>query len=706
MSIEPSSTSLPAPPADDSLLADLTEAQRQAVTHTEGPLLVLAAAGSGKTRVITRRAAYLVRQVGIPPWQVLSLTFTNKAAGEMRERIGSLVNERQARAMTICTFHALCAKLLRQYADEAELKADFVIYDSADQKKAIKDVFKELDLSTSHFTPDTILSTISNAKNQLMKASDYSAEAGDFYTNTVARVYKAYEAKLDRAGAVDFDDLLMRTARLLRHHERVRTELQERFGYVQVDEYQDTNHAQFVIAHTLCAGHRNLCVVGDPDQSIYAWRGADIRNILEFETHYTDAVTIALGQNYRSTPQVLLAADTLIRRNRRRRHKDLYTTNPDGSKVRVIRCDDEEHEAQCIVDFLRARRGAGRPWSDMAIFYRVNALSRVLEDAMMRSAIPYQIARGTAFYQRKEIKDAMAYLRVAANADDEVNLTRIINTPTRGIGDTTVKRLQAEAAAHGLSLWAMLAEAASVDGLTARATNAVARFAKMIDDWRQKLRGEDAPGTMFASVNTIRELVELVLHDSGLEAYYKADKTGDEEKLANLYELVSAAQRFDDEYGEEDAPPLKRLHDYLEAVSLVADIDALDQAVSDDGMVTLMTLHTAKGLEFDSVAMADLEEGLPPHSRSFDDPDGLEEERRLCFVGITPCSERTDSHARRYRTIRGVHQRAIPESVSSGTRPRSGRSPRSDLRLDGHLARSLGASTTGPTPNRRPRFNA
>jgi DNA helicase-2/ATP-dependent DNA helicase PcrA len=645
----------PARPGDAAeLLEGLTEAQRQAVTTTEGPLLVMAAAGSGKTRVITRRVAYLIRHIGIAPWQVLAITFTNKAAGEMRQRLAGLLTPRQAQAVTVCTFHALCARLMRHYADRIGLRTDYSIYDAGDQKRAIKQVMKDLNISTDHFKPDAVHAAISNAKNELVDADAYAASAGDFYTRNVAKVYHAYSEQLHKNNALDFDDLLLETARLLKTDEATRLELQDRFAYLLIDEYQDTNHAQFIIAHVLAARHRNICVVGDPDQSIYGWRGANIRNILEFEKQYPDAQVVALGQNWRSTPQILRAADGLIRHNRQRRHKPLFTDNQDGHAIRLIQTSDEEHEAQVVADFLREMRETHQlNWSDFAIFYRTNALSRVIEDQLLRSAIPYQVARGTAFYQRQEVRDAIAYLKYTMNEADEVALLRIINTPTRGIGNTSIERLQAHAAATGATLEQTLRNPSALDSLTPRTAAAIRRFTGTVDQWRQKINEADQT---LAFVPGVRDVMEMIIRDSTLEAFYKKQ---DEEKLANLLELITAAARFDEEYGEADADLPRRLLDYLESVSLVADVDAVD---NESGAVTLMTLHAAKGLEFSAVAMIGLEEGLLPHTRSLDDPAQMEEERRLCFVGITRAQRYLLITHARYRAMRGYRERAIPSS--------------------------------------------
>lgn len=646
------------------LLADLTEPQREAVVTTEGAVLVVAAAGSGKTRVITRRVAWLVKEAGIAPWQVLAITFTNKAAGEMRQRVSEMLSYRQANALMVCTFHSLCARLLREYATQGGLSGDYSIYDTADQRNAVKQAMKELNVNTKNFPPNAVLSMISNAKNELIDVDGFAAGADDFYRRTVARVYTVYEKILKQNNALDFDDLLMKFADLLRHDENARTELQERFAYLLIDEYQDTNHAQYIISHLLSVGHGNICVVGDPDQSIYGWRGANIQNILDFEKHHPDATVIELGQNYRSTPQILAAADALISVNTVRRHKPLFTENSDGEKVEVVYARDEEHEAEIVINRMRDMQSKGLyEWQDMAVFYRINALSRVVEDSLLRANIPYQVARGTAFYQRKEVKDLIAYLKVLSNSADEISLLRIINTPTRGIGKSSIQRMQAWAGGKGITLYGSMERVNEIDGLTVRAVNSVKRFVSMYGKWRDNMAGG---GDTINYTARMRDVMEMVLRDSGIEDYYKNDKTGDEEKLANAYELVTAAQRFDDEYGEDEAALSQRLRDYLESVSLVADVDVVD---NDGGAVTLMTLHAAKGLEFGFVAIIGLEDRLLPHSRAFDDPGEMEEERRLCFVGITRAEERVMLTNARYRTIRGIRERTVPSQFLSELEP-------------------------------------
>ena len=459
------------PTPDDEIVNGLTQPQRQAVTHVDGPLLVLAGPGSGKTRVITQRIAYLVRSVGIAPWNILAITFTNKAASEMQQRVAERVSESQARAMTVSTFHSFCARTLRRYAERLGLPPGYSIYDTSDQTRAMKQTLTGLKINPSNFPPAKVLSTISKAKNELLDPGGYAAAAGDFYSRTVAEIYKAYQRTLDKCNALDFDDLLMRTVMLIKKHPEVLAELRERYQYVMIDEYQDTNHAQFVLAHALCAQHQNICATGDPDQSIYGWRGADLRNILEFESHFPDVAVVRLEQNYRSTKNIIAIADALIQHNTRRRHKSLWTDNEQGEPVETVVCRDERHEAQWMIDWLANRRHHDDlSWSDMAVFYRINSLSRVLEEALLSANIPYQIARGTAFYDRKEIKDALAYLRVIANPADEINLLRVINTPARGISTTTVKAMQTHAAATGGVLGQVVANPEPVVALKPRAS--------------------------------------------------------------------------------------------------------------------------------------------------------------------------------------------------------------------------------------------
>ena len=687
--------------ADDPLVADLTEPQREAVRHGDGPLLILAAAGSGKTRVITRRIARLVRD-GVAPWRILTLTFTNKAAGEMRERVENLLGgTAAARGLTVSTFHSLCARLLRRYANLLDIPGftgNYTIYDTADQRVLMKQVITTADLSTSNWQPRSVLSAISNAKNELKTAKVFAAEAGDFYSRIVAKLFEKYEAALRRANAVDFDDLLLLTVRALTEHAEARDEVRGRWTHLLIDEYQDTNKAQFVLASLLisesaegggtgvspvmdeatppssesCATKGigpNICVVGDPDQSIYGWRGADISNILDFEEQYPGARVITLGQNFRSTAPILAAADTLIRRNQRRRHKDLFTTREGGGPVVALHCRDERHEAERVVAWFRELvENESLTWKDMAVLYRTNALSRVMEDALRITGLPYVIARGTAFYEREEVKDALAYLRVVANQRDDVSLRRIVNKPARGIGAASVKSAVAFAQGRELPLIDALAHAAAggVAGVSQRAAPALGRFLALVESWTEQGRfmGEETAGSLSA-------LVERVIKESGLDAHHrtrdeKAEIVG-EERAENLAELVSSAHDFELEYEPADdpasdpraetIPPLMAmLRAYLESVALVADADAVNPEA---GAVTLMTLHAAKGLEFAAIAIIGLEDGLLPHSRARESETELEEERRLAFVGMTRAKRHLLLTSARRRTHRGVPERTI-----------------------------------------------
>jgi len=653
----------------DTIMDDLTVAQREAVSHMDGPALVLAGPGSGKTRVITRRIAHLIAN-GVPAWSILALTFTNKAAGEMRNRVDAIVpaNVPGRRGLTVTTFHSLGARLLRRYASRAGMPENYLIYDTADQRAAIKQAIKDAGLDSKNWTPGSVHGHISHAKNQLMDAPAFAAQAGDFFARTVAKIYAAYEAILAKAGAVDFDDLLLRLARLLRDDESVRADLQDRYQYLLIDEYQDTNHVQFVIAHALAERGRNIFVVGDPDQSIYGWRGADIRNIIDFDTHYPDARVIPLGQNFRSTGHIVSIADHLIRHNRQRKHKTLFTEQEEGERARVVRCGDEHHEASLVVDELRRGRDEGLAWKDMAVFYRVNALSRVMEEALRRESIPYVIARGTAFYERQEIKDAIAYLRVLANPRDEVSLRRIINTPARGIGATSIEKLELHAIRRGLALIDACRAAPQIDGLSAKAAKAIAQFAAMIDRWRSRAGAADGEMPTTAGADALiddlttadlRDIVEMVLRESGLEALYRQAKSEeDQDRLENLEELVSSAAQFVPPLDAgEDPSPFRTLFAWLESIALVSDADMVDPA---NGAVTLMTLHAAKGLEFPLVCMIGLEHGILPHVNAGDTDAGLEEERRLCFVGITRAERRLLISSAAVRTHRGVRERTIP----------------------------------------------
>ncbi len=620
------------------LLSDLNESQKRAVTHIDGPMLVLAGAGSGKTRVITRRVAYLISQ-GASPWSVLAITFTNKAAGEMKRRIESLGVSRGA---VVGTFHSFCFRLLREFAEAARLPKEFSIYDKNDQTRCVKDALKRLEIPKDQFAPGAIQSAISRAKNMLIDSNRYAAEAKGFFQKTAGRVYQLYQRILAENRALDFDDLLFRTASLMRDHPDIRQMLGQRYRYVLVDEYQDTNHAQYLIVHTIAMDHENICVTGDPDQSIYGWRGADISNILEFESDYPNALVVRLQENYRSTEPILSAADSLIAHNRQRKPKRLISTRGGGSNVNVIRTDDEHAEADEVTKIVTALVAEDVPCRDIAVFYRVNALSRLLEQAFRRAGIAYQIARGVEFYNRKEIKDVLAYLRLLLNRDDDLACRRIINVPARGIGATTLARLAGAAESAGVSLLEAAGDP-SVAGLPKAAAARVAAFSQLINKLSTELN------------NPVRDIVERVVIHSGLEATMKgtgSKPASDEQRqaLRNVEELITSAAEFDQDN------PDATLSDYINMVSLVSDVDMVD---SESGAVTFMTLHAAKGLEFPAVIIIGCEEGLLPFSRGDGKERDTEEERRLAFVGMTRAQDRLYLTSVKYRQLRGKTTRQV-----------------------------------------------
>jgi DNA helicase-2/ATP-dependent DNA helicase PcrA len=615
----------------EDILADLNEPQRQAVTHVDGPLLVLAGAGSGKTRVITRRVAYLVSQ-GIAPWNILAITFTNKAAAEMRQRVESLGTPR---GVLLATFHALCARLLRELAEPAALPRNFTIYDRDDQIRAVKAAMQQAEVPADRLSPGAVHSTISTAKNDLVTAEQYAASAADFYSRTVAKVYRQYEQVLSAAGALDFDDLLLRTAFLLRDRPDIRMELGRRFRYILIDEYQDTNRAQYLLAHGIAMEHENICATGDPDQSIYAWRGADIRNIMDFEKDYPNAKVVRLEENYRSCPPILAAASSLISRNRNRKEKSLWTRRPDGPPVRVLACADEHAEAREIARRITRAAAAGRSHDQIAVFYRVNSLSRLIEQMLLRAGIPYRVARGVEFYNRKEIRDVLAYLRLLANASDDLACRRAINVPPRGIGDATVDKLLAHAQRRGISLLAACAETQQA-GLNSAGQRKVGEFAHLM---AVMATGLDRP---------VQQVMAEVLRRTGIEHSLEAGGEDEAQAKANVDELLSAAREFD------DLSPQGRLPEFLQQVSLVSDVDHFEGG---SGAVTLMTLHAAKGLEFPVVFVAGWEEGLLPFMRNDASPQSrptdIEEERRLAFVGMTRAMEELTLTCARRRMLRG-----------------------------------------------------
>jgi len=641
----------------DAQTNSLTEAQQQAVSHMQGPLLVLAGPGSGKTTVVTRRIANLIAN-GVPPWQILALTFTNKAAKEMRERVYILLEEQglHARGLTVSTFHAFCARVLRDWGDRIIGTTTFTIYDTADQRSAAKAAIRACNLNETNWKPASVLAAISAAKNNLIDVDTFEDEASDFYAKSIAKMYRAYENILRGNDAVDFDDLLMKTAQLFRLDSEVKQAMEDRYQYLMIDEYQDTNHTQFVIADNIAKNHRNICVVGDPDQSVYAWRGADISNILDFEEQYSDATVVPLGRNFRSTGHIVNTSATLIEFNAKRKEKKLYTEREDGNMPTIISLESEHGEAEAIVREAVRLQSEGVLLKEMAVLYRVNALSRVLEDAFRSEGLPYVVARGTAFYARQEIKHALSYLRLLVNPKDDVAFLRIINTPTRGIGATSIQRLEQLAQMHGLSMLDALTHVSKEQGFTARAVTSMKKFATTCHQWQVDGRSDES----LTAAGSLADLVERVVRESGLEAFYSKNASEDDlERLQNLEELVSAASEFEEQIeteGEEPPTPLHMLFSFLEHVALVSDADAVDP---ENGAVTLMTLHAAKGLEFDFVAIAGLEEGLLPHERSLYENDQMEEERRLCYVGITRARKHLLLTNARRRTQRGMSNRTM-----------------------------------------------
>jgi DNA helicase-2/ATP-dependent DNA helicase PcrA len=619
--------------ASQTLLEGLSEPQRQAVVHTEGPLLILAGPGSGKTRVVTRRAAHLACTVARPS-QILAITFTNKAAREMQERIAALG---VAEGMTVCTFHSLCARLLRWHHDRAGVPRNFTIFDRDDRRKLIKQAIEACDLSTTNWTPAVVDQDISLAKNDMLTPEAYATAAPSWREESIARIYTEYERLLATMAGLDFDDLLMRVAALLERDEPLRDELEDRFRYVLIDEYQDTNGAQYAIARCLARKRRNLCATGDPDQSIYGWRGANIENILSFEHDYPDALVVRLEQNYRSTRRILAAADRLIAGNVNRKQKALWTRNDGGVAVRVLECETARAEAERVAVSIGEALRAGEPPREIAVFYRINSLSRVLEEALVKAGIAYQIARGVEFYSRKEIKDVLAYLRVLVNPADEVALLRIINTPPRGIGAATIERLVERAKRTGRTVHDVVLDSDDLSDL-GRSAGKVREF-----------------GALLASLGSVLEgaapvALQHIIGHSGLRAHYRGATHADDAPARNLDELITAAAEFHHEH------PEATLLDWLEHTALIADVDTVRDGV---GVVTLMTLHAAKGLEFDAVYIVGLEAGLLPFQRREDGDGDEEEERRLLFVGMTRARKRlTLSHAR-FRMQRGSSVRTV-----------------------------------------------
>jgi DNA helicase II / ATP-dependent DNA helicase PcrA len=622
----------------DPLLKSLNPAQCEAVLHVEGPLLVLAGPGSGKTRVVTHRIANLLRE-GVSAREILALTFTNKAADEMRSRVAALA---PGERVWVSTFHRFGARLLREYAEYVGLAPNFTIYDTDDARQTLKRAIDAAKIRIAHYTPERIAAAISAAKNQLVTADQFEPRIGSPLSHVVAEAYPAYQKRLLASSAVDFDDLLLHVANLLYQNAEVRAKLDARFRFVLVDEYQDTNRAQYVMLRALSVDYPNLAATGDPDQSIYGWRGADIKNILQFEADFPAVRVVRLEQNYRSTQSVLRVADQLIRSNVRRKAKSLFTDNPVGSPVRLVQYATQDDEAQGIADAIAAEVASGRRRPrDFAVFYRINALSRSLERALHANNLPYQMIRGQEFYQRKEIKDVLAYCQLINNPRDDQAVLRTINTPTRGIGRKTIDVVGEYAYQHGLTLLEAAREAAHINGLAARSAKNVVAYAALIDRLSSLADGD------------MEEILGTILADTKYrEPLQGSDSEDDLNRLANIEELLTDARQFDETH-----PGGGHLEEYLENAWLVNETDDWQ---SDTDKVTMMTLHAAKGLEFPVVFLVAVEQGLLPHERSLNDEEQLEEERRLAFVGITRAQEELQLSYTVHRDFRGQRRLTIP----------------------------------------------
>jgi DNA helicase II / ATP-dependent DNA helicase PcrA len=602
----------------DRLLNGLNPEQQTAVKATDGPLLIMAGAGSGKTRVLTHRIGYLIVEKQVNPYNILAITFTNKAAREMRERISKMMGG-VADQIWISTFHSMCVRILRRDIDRIGFNRNFTILDTTDQQSVIKGILKDKNIDPKKFDPRAILGSISSAKNELMDPEEYAKQAGGYFDQVVSDVYTEFQKRLRKNQALDFDDLIMMTIQLFRRVPEVLEYYQRKFQYIHVDEYQDTNRAQYLLVKLLASRFKNLCVVGDSDQSIYRWRGADIANILSFEKDYPNATVIFLEQNYRSTKRILLAANKVIENNSNRKPKNLWTENPEGNKIVYYRADSEQGEAQFVAGKIKELTRDGKyKLADIAILYRTNAQSRVMEEVLLKSTIDYTIVGGTKFYDRKEIKDMLAYLRLISNPDDDISLRRVINVPKRGIGSTSLDKIADFAAMHDLSLYQAL-ESVELTGISPKTTKAAAEFRDLISNY-----------TRMQEFLSVTELVEDILDKSGYREMLKAEKSLEaQSRLENLDELLSVTKNFEE--SSED----KSLVAFLTDLALVADIDSMDDDEEKTDAVVLMTLHSAKGLEFPVVFLVGMEEGVFPHSRSLMEEEEMEEERRLAYVGIT-----------------------------------------------------------------------
>lgn len=625
----------------NSLLTGLNKEQQQAVQHTEGPLLILAGAGSGKTKVLTVRIAHLLAQ-GVNPYEILAITFTNKAAKEMKSRVEGLVGD-VANRIWLSTFHSFCAKFLRFELDNfLGYNSNFTIYDTSDSQAVIKAALKALNLDDKYYPVGAMIGAISDAKNKLLFASDFRKQARDFYQQKVADVYEYYERELRKNNALDFDDLLLVAVKLLQSNEAVLDKYSKRFRYVMIDEYQDTNHAQYLLAKLLASHWKNIAVVGDADQSIYAWRGADIQNILDFEKDYPNCTSIKLEQNYRSTKIILDAANAVIENNEGRPKKNLWTDKTEGAKIQHFTAQSEHEEAAFIGDTIAKKHDIhGVPYGDMAILYRTNAQSRVLEEALIKRALPYTMVGGTKFYDRKEIKDVLAYLRVLYNPFDDLSLLRIINVPKRSIGATTVAKLQDYARANGTFLFMTLTQLHLVDTIKGKTKEKLEEFGILIFTLVAEMEDK-----------TVLDILESILDRTGyLAQLEESTDPQDQARAENIGELLSVAKDF------QDTNPNGTVEDFLEQVALVNDVDSFEQ---EESKVTLMTLHAAKGLEFPIVFLGGLEEGLFPHSRTLMNPEEIEEERRLAYVGITRAEKELYISNATTRTVFGRTSSYLP----------------------------------------------
>lgn len=658
----------------DEITQKLNEKQKEAVTHFTGPLIIIAGAGSGKTRALTHRVAYLIKKHKINPWNILAVTFTNKAANEMKERINSLLKNSPAKdAPLIGTFHSLCVKILRKNIHLLDYENSFTIYDTADQQILMKKIMKDLHINDKQVNPKALLNHISNAKNELIDCEQYKSMTGNYFTEKVAEVYGPYQKALKQNNALDFDDLIMKTVELFKKEPDVLDYYQEKFKFICVDEYQDTNHAQYVLTNMLAEKYRNICVIGDSDQSIYGWRGADIRNILDFEKDYPDAKIVKMEQNYRSTQTILDAAHEIIKKNIKRTKKKLWTDQKGGERIVLVPANNERHEGEIIVEQINQKTASHETpsYNDFVVLYRTHAQSRVIEEIFLRHGIPYRIIGGIRFYERKEIKDILAYLRVIQNIDDTVSLLRIINTPSRKIGAKTIEVVQKYAKIHNISLADALSNAKEISDLNEGQVKKLDKFMSTLKKLKKNNENFTASG-----------VIKHALKNTGYENFIADGTPEGEARLENISELISVASKYD----MLDAG--LSLSIFLEEISLITSVDTLDEK---ENAVTLMTVHSAKGLEFDTVFITGLEEGIFPHSRSMLEPDQLEEERRLMYVAVTRAKQTLCLLYAKQRMLYGETQGNAPSQFISDI-------PENLLEYCGQKRRHLSIGDIGAKP--------